>query len=77
MFADGLEGPALWIVLIFYDIIIKCANFDRDSVVLVYFRLPENWTRGQKYYRTGPGTSRKFMQVLEPDPEPPGGSSQF
>ena len=37
-------------------------------------REPDPW---QKYYRTGPGTARKSMQVLEPDPEPPGGSSQF
>ena len=53
----------------------NCQN--RISVVLGYFPVPENRTHGKKYYRTGPGTARKSMQVLEPDPEPPGGSSQF
>ena len=48
-----------------------------SHVVLRYFRVPKNRTRGEKYYRTGPGTARKSMQVLESDPEPPSGSSQF
>ena len=51
-----------------YDII---DSLKQDSVVLGYSRVPKNWTRGQKYYRTGSRTARKSMQVLEPEPEPP------
>ena len=49
----------------------------QTSVMLGYFWVPENRTRGKKYCRTGPGTARQSMQVLEPDPELSGGSSQF
>ena len=41
------------------------------SVLLGYFRVPENRTCGQKYYRIGPWTARKYIQVLEPDLKPP------
>ena len=45
-------------------------RFVHVSVGLRYFRVPKNWFRKLKFFRTGPGTAKKFKSVLEPNPEP-------
>ena len=47
------------------------------SVVPGSVQVPENRTRGQKSFRTGPGTARISESVLEPEPEPPKALGQF
>ena len=47
------------------------------SVVPGSVQVPENRTRGQKSFRTGPGTARISQSVLEPEPEPPRALGQF
>ena len=37
----------------------------------------KNWNHEQKFYRTRPGTGRKYKAVLKPDPEPPDILCQF
>ena len=41
------------------------------SVVPGSVQVPENRTRGQKSFRTGPGTARISESVLEQEQEPP------
>ena len=40
-------------------------------------QVPKNWTRGQKSFRTGPGTAIISESVLEPEPELPKALGQF
>ena len=53
-------------------------NFEeRSSVVVGSVQVPENQTRGKKSLRTGAGTARISVSVLEPEPEPPKALGQF
>ena len=47
------------------------------SVVPGPVQVPKNRTRGQKSFRTGPGTARISESVLEPEPEVPKALGQF
>ena len=52
-------------------------SVDSGSVADESVQVPKNWTCGQKFIRTGPGTARKSWSFLEPDPEPAEASSQL
>ena len=54
----------------FCDKVLKLPFAD-FSVVPGSVQVPENQTRGQQSFRTGPGTAKISESVLEPEPEPP------
>ena len=56
---------------------VSVGYLEGSSVVPGSVQVPENRTRGQKSFRTGPGTARISESVLEPEPEPPKALGQF